>query len=163
MSDYYNGEKWRPIVGYEDRYEVSDLGWVRSLRRPGMLTPWAFSNGYRAVTLWDGTRYRRHSIHRLVLAAFVGPCPPGQEVRHINGDPADNHLENLAYGTRAENNADTVRHGRHHRASATHCPNGHEYLPETHRRSPKGVRVCRICERATQRRKAARKRARSAA
>ena len=51
------------------------------------------------------------SVHRLVLEAFVGPCPPGCETRHLNGNPADNRLCNLAWGTHRENAADKVRHG----------------------------------------------------
>jgi hypothetical protein len=42
-------------------------------------------------------------VHRLVLLAFVGPCPAGHEVLHLNHQPADNRLENLRYGTRSEN------------------------------------------------------------
>src|SRR5215471_7024046 len=78
-----------------------------------------------AVILSSGTRKRRAYIHRLVLEAFVGPCPPGMECRHVNGDPRDNRLVNLCWGTRTENCADTVRHGRtpsgerHHAARLT--------------------------------------------
>jgi DNA-binding transcriptional regulator YiaG len=51
-------------------------------------------------------------VHRLVMLAFVGPCPAGHEVRHINGDPSDNRLVNLRYGTRSENQKDRARHER---------------------------------------------------
>ena len=50
-------------------------------------------------------------VHRLVLFAFVGPCPPGMECRHLDGDPTNNHVENLRWGTHLENMRDRVRHG----------------------------------------------------
>lgn len=50
-------------------------------------------------------------VHRLVMYTFVGPCPEGQEVRHLDGDPSNNNLSNLAYGTRKQNMQDAVRHG----------------------------------------------------
>ncbi len=56
-------------------------------------------------------------VHRLVLLVFVGPCPPGMGCRHLNGNPADNRLENLAWGTHTENMADRNRHGNYTRGS----------------------------------------------
>jgi hypothetical protein len=46
----------------------------------------------------------------MVLEAFVGPCPPGMECRHLNGVPFDNRVENLTWGTASENLADRKRH-----------------------------------------------------
>jgi hypothetical protein len=67
--------------------------------------------GYLRVSLADGTRTIGCRIHRLVLAAFVGPCPAGHEGSHINGQPADNRLENLRWETRAANMAQLRAHG----------------------------------------------------
>jgi len=50
-------------------------------------------------------------VHRLVMEAFVGPCPEGQEVLHDDNDTANNRRTNLRYGTRVENTADKFRHG----------------------------------------------------
>lgn len=58
-----------------------------------------------------GVGYKRYYIHRLVLLAFVGPCPPGMECCHIDGNPINNRLSNLRWGTRRENMEDRVRHG----------------------------------------------------
>ncbi len=52
-------------------------------------------------------------VHRLVLELFVGPCPVGMEARHLNGDPTDNRVENLCWGTHTENIADQKVHGTH--------------------------------------------------
>jgi HNH endonuclease len=62
------------------------------------------------------------AVHRLVLEAFVGPCPEGMECRHLDGNRTNNRLDNLAWGTRIENHEDMKRHGtrptgsRHHKA-----------------------------------------------
>lgn len=49
-------------------------------------------------------------VHRLVLEAFVGPCPPGMECRHLDGDGGNNRPENLKWGTHQENEDDKKRH-----------------------------------------------------
>jgi hypothetical protein len=111
-------EEWRPVPGYEGRYEVSDLGRVRSLRfrnrsadivrpTPRVLRPVLNSRGYFYVTILPRVR----QIHGLVLEAFVGPCPPGYEGSHLNGHAADNRLVNLVWETRSENNRRKVEHG----------------------------------------------------
>lgn len=68
----------------------------------------AHSDGKYMCIYWRGRKYR---VHRLVLEAFVGPCPPGMECCHNNGNPADNRLENLRWDTRSANCLDAVQHG----------------------------------------------------
>lgn len=63
---------------------------------------------YLTVYLGFGNRW---DIHRLIAFAFLGPCPSGCEVRHLNGIPSDNRLENLSYGTHSQNMQDAIRHG----------------------------------------------------
>ena len=58
----------------------------------------------------DKKKHKRY-IHRLVLEAFIGPCPMGQQTRHLNGIRGDNRLENLRWGTYKENNHDKAAHG----------------------------------------------------
>lgn len=65
-------------------------------------------------------------------------------VRHLDDNPEDNRLENLAYGTPAENGADAVRHGRNVQANQTHCVNGHPFDEENTLRV-NGRRKCRRC------------------
>ncbi|AVO25677.1 HNH endonuclease [Mycobacterium phage McGuire] len=116
-----NEEVWKEIPGFPD-YEVSNRGRVRSWKNsrhgrsktPKPRTPQRHPQGYLRVALSNhsaGMRQSTNNIHKLVLLAFVGPRPEGMEVRHLNGDPSDNRLENLAYGTKKENGADRVRHG----------------------------------------------------
>lgn len=110
-----NSEEWRTVPGYEGLYEVSNQGRVLSLprnsTRGGIMN--SVSNGsHLFVPLCrDGIKIREY-VHRLVLLTFVGPCPSGRECRHLDGDPLNNSLSNLKWGTRKENCADTDRHGR---------------------------------------------------
>lgn len=79
--------------------------WVRMAdRRSG-------KRGHRMVTLRRDGKSHDCLVHRLVLEAFVGPCPEGMECAHENGRPADNRLTNLRWATRVENSADKIRHG----------------------------------------------------
>lgn len=64
--------------------------------------------GYLFVRLRPRRKVR---VHCLILEAFVGPRPKGYECRHLNGNPGDNRLENLAWGTRSENQRDRREHG----------------------------------------------------
>lgn len=71
-------------------------------------------HGYPVVEFSLGKKGRRKLllVHRLVMEAFVGPCPPGEEVRHFpNRDKTDIRLANLRYGTKSQNQQDSVFHG----------------------------------------------------
>ncbi|MGL5880995.1 MAG: HNH endonuclease signature motif containing protein [Xenococcaceae cyanobacterium] len=60
-----------------------------------------------------GNKSRSVLVHRLMALTFLGSPPtPFHQVRHLNGDPTCNKIENLAWGTAKENAADRVRHGR---------------------------------------------------
>lgn len=119
-----DNEIWRDVVG-APHYLVSNFGRVKSLPRiveriglhagaltvPGKLMTPTPSQGYPRYTLRiDGKTVYRFA-HQLVLEAFVGPCPAGQEVRHKNDDRSNPRLSNLEYGTRAQNIADCKRNG----------------------------------------------------
>jgi hypothetical protein len=109
-------ENWKPVIGHESTFEVSDLGRVRALpwqqrhwcgkmlpQAGGIIKQSRHSGGYSVVSLRDN---RKHYVHRLVMAAFAGPQPSNQDVNHINGDKTDNRLANLEYCDRMHN----VRH-----------------------------------------------------
>lgn len=81
-----------------------------------------------------------------VAEAFHGPRPAGLLVRHLNGRSADDRAVNLRYGTKAENTFDSIEHGTHHYAAATHCKRGHEFTPENTRMEGRGRR-CLACKR----------------
>ena len=151
--------EWRPVVGYETRYEVSSMGQVRSiLTRAGnpqkrILKPGPNSDGRMSVDLLTRTVY----VHRIVAKAFHGvPSDPSLVVCHNNGDHTDNRSDNLRWDTASGNVQDSLRHGTHNQASKTHCPQGHEYSAEnTYLNVRLNRRLCRTCRAAdSQRRKA---------
>lgn len=162
-------EEWRPVIGWEGLYEVSDLGRVRSLPRRvigggyggeairggRMLNPIVDTGDYRFVALSNGGK-RKLSVHSLVAAAFIGPRPtPKHEVRHLDGDPSNNTLANLAYGTGAENWDDRRRHGRGAFALARGaCTHGHAWTEaNTYIHPRNGTPTCRTCRREGMRRR----------
>lgn len=108
-------EQWLWVPGYEGSYQVSDRGRVRRHRRswPAPLTLKTRMNrgGYLYVGLWRNGHLWTVTVHRLVLLTFRGPCPPGQQGRHLNGFRPDNRLANLCWSTVSENNLDKRRHG----------------------------------------------------
>lgn len=112
-------EGWKAIPAYPN-YQASNFGRIRSVPRtehgrtyPGVVMSSRVSNsGYVLVDVRTAAGEKKtRTAHALVLEAFVGPCPPGMESRHLNGDPLDNRLGNLMWGTKAENESDKVRHG----------------------------------------------------
>lgn len=122
------GEVWAPIPGWEGMYEVSDAGRVRSLTRmvnmPSggqrqvigrVLCQGTNTGGYPQVVLSRDSRSFTHLVHRIVLAAFVGPCPDGLEACHNDGDQTNNVPSNLRWDTHPENNRDRHRHGTYKR------------------------------------------------
>lgn len=93
-------EIWKPISGFEGRYEVSNHGRVRNSQKMRLLKPKPSGAGYRAVALGYGND---RSVHRLVAIAFI-PNPEGKpQVNHRDGDKTNNHVSNLEWSTRSEN------------------------------------------------------------
>ena len=166
-------EEWRPVLGWEGFYEVSDQGRVRALDRvvirKDMGKPWRYKGRicsqrvgwtpYYAVSLTYHNRKETRLVHHLVCEAFHGPRGDGQVARHLNDVKLDNRAENLAWGSKTDNRRDAVRNGRDYWTSRTHCKFGHEYTPETTRFNRSGARLCLICSRIASREKRARKRA----
>jgi hypothetical protein len=74
------------------------------------LRPIKTSGGYYRVSLCRDGKKILCLVHRLILEAFVGPCPPGQECRHKDGDKSDNRLSEIKWGTPMENYRDRIRH-----------------------------------------------------
>lgn len=98
-------EDWRDVPGFEGVYQVSNLGRVKSIkyRRGRIVRQWTQSSGYAYVGLGAGDEARSYRVHRVVMLAFVGPCPDGQEVSHKNHNRTDNRLSNLEYVTHSQN------------------------------------------------------------
>ena len=109
MSKKTRTERWLPVIGYEGLYEVSSRGHVRRIGKARgatvgrILAPGTDRRGYRRVTLSTDNREQSFLVHRLVAAAFIGPCPEGHEINHRDMDPGNNTMQNLEYVTHAEN------------------------------------------------------------
>jgi len=102
-------EEWRPVVGYEGWYDVSNLGRVRRMRKGGcshvgfILKAQINTSGYLGLDLSREDHRHYGQIHRLVAEAFLGPCPPGHEVNHKNAIKGDNRPNNLEWVTHIRN------------------------------------------------------------
>lgn len=152
------GERWLPIPSWEDLYEVSDHGNVRSVDRVlisrryrGKVLKPDMSTGYPEAWLSaPGRPRRRWKISRLVLLAFVGPAPEGEECCHGNGDSTDSRLVNLRWDTHSSNTLDEVSHGTHWFAAKERCPRGHLLIEPNLVRAlaAAGKRSCKACHRA---------------
>ena len=113
-------EIWKPIVGYEGYYEVSNQGKIRSIdryvkgrgdstwfRKGKERKQCHYTNGYLFVCLSVDGNIKQLSTHRIVAAAFLGKSD--LEVNHKNGNKDDNRVENLEYVTRHENQIHSYR------------------------------------------------------
>lgn len=132
MRDIEQGVIWRDDPMYAGAYQASTNGDIKSVSRivkgrwgnfpvrERILTPTLKRDGYKRVNMSRNGVMRCEPVHRVVARCFLGECPPGQQVRHLNGNRLDNRPENLAYGTPADNEADKVAHGM--RYFGERCP-----------------------------------------
>lgn len=103
-------ELWKPIIGFEDRYEVSNHGNVRGfwyggykMKSPKLKKPQRNKNGYYYVILQNGKIMKSFLLHRLVLSTFDKPMDRNIDCCHKNHNREDNRLCNLEWGTRKYN------------------------------------------------------------
>ena len=145
-------EEWKPVVGYEGLYEVSNMGRVKKLRSGKIAKLSRLDNahgGYLVLTLIkyvDGRRIARTGrVHRLVAEAFI-PNPENKPcVDHISTDPIDNRVENLRWATYLENNRNPITWERHLAAHRTQ--EYHDKVTNQERKamysSPEHITKCR--------------------
>lgn len=120
-------EIWKDITGFPG-YAVSNHGRIRSNKTAGRYSTiipasrlrktYLDREGYEMVNLRKDGKPRTCKVHRIVLEAFVGPCPEEMEACHTNGRPRDNRLTNLRWGTKQSNLKDKIDHGRIPRGSS---------------------------------------------
>lgn len=117
-------EIWKSIPGYDGFYQASTGGRIRSidrmirgknkkivLRKGKILKPTISRCGYERVTLCRPGSKKIHSVHKLVLLAFIGSCPEGMECAHEDGRRTNNKILNLSWKTPSQNQEDRIKHG----------------------------------------------------
>lgn len=120
-------EIWRRVaeIPFNRYFKVSNLGRVKVLDRvvqrsngkplplKGKIVKQHIDvDGYHIVHLQIDSKSIRRSVHRLMLAAFIGEAPADKPLtRHLDGDPSNNKLYNIRYGNNTENQRDRVAHG----------------------------------------------------
>jgi hypothetical protein len=143
-------EVWKDVVGFEGKYEVSNLGRIRSLphetlivrnfgtpyylpklgriinpqpRRHGYLSVWLYGNGGN-----NGRTGKQYSVHRIVAEAFC-PNPNGcEEVNHINEDKSDNRACNLEWCTQLDNVAYAAENMKKQKTECRATNTGEKYI-----------------------------------
>ena len=100
-------EIFKDIPEYENLYQVSNLGNVKSLKRPGakekLLKGEIDQDGYIRITLMKNGKTKKYKAHRLVMMAFNNTNDSSLQVNHIDGNKKNNKLENLEWCTASYN------------------------------------------------------------
>ena len=115
MKKMASEEIWKPVVGFEGLYEVSNKGRVKGTRRRGcrekVLEGHPDRKGYKCLCLYKNGKHKNSKMHRLVATAFI-PNPENKPfVNHIDGNVANNNVENLEWVTPSENITHAYRIG----------------------------------------------------
>lgn len=109
-------EEWKPVKGYEQQYDVSNFGAVRShenkTRKGTRILKNTFSSGYFVVHLSKHGKKEMKRVHRLVAEAFCHRPPDCEVVDHIDTDTRNNRADNLKWTTTKgnSNNPLTKKH-----------------------------------------------------
>lgn len=97
-----NIELWKPVVGYENLYEISSFGNVRRLYKNGttkILKPRVNKYGYYQLFLSKDNVSKCVTVHKLVAEAFISNPQNKQTVNHIDHDRLNNNVNNLSWAT----------------------------------------------------------------
>lgn len=113
-------EIWKDIIGFENSYQVSSYGRIKSLKRHWKLKETLLSlqksiHGYLGVRLGKGaSNYKEHKVHRLVAIHFIDNPNNYKEVNHIDGNKENNHHSNLEWCSRSYN----MKHAFHNKLAS---------------------------------------------
>ena len=113
----YSNEIWKPIKGFEDEYEISDCGRLRSIKRKNskIIKGYKESNGYIHVVLTKmkngkNIKYRSTRIHRLVAETFIPNTDNLPVINHIDMIKTNNNVSNLEWCTQSYNIHEAIRY-----------------------------------------------------
>lgn len=106
-------EEWKPVINFEDRYEVSSFGLIRSIpflknsrnnhgeysfmEKGGILKPSKTKDNYFFVSLCRDKYEKRVRVHRLVAEHFLLNPDNLPQINHIDGNKQNNHISNLEW------------------------------------------------------------------
>lgn len=123
-------EIWKDIAGYEGKYQVSNLGNVRSLQyhnakgimRIGYLKPAVDNKGYLRCALSKENKLKTFKVHRLVASAFIDNPDNLPQINHKDGNKLNNHVENLEWCNNSQNQLHAYATGLNPRHMPKHHP-----------------------------------------
>lgn len=112
VDDEYMGERWLPIKDCPEGYWVSDLARVWSNKTNRFRYPGKGDNdGHLSIDLSINGKRKHKYIHKAMAESFISNPNNYKIVRHLDDDPSNNVLENLQWGTNADNTHDSIRNG----------------------------------------------------
>lgn len=148
-KNYYEswGMRYKQIEGFPDYY-ITDQGDVISFKNeePRILKTFCNRHGHEYVQLSDRWGFKKKLlVHRLVAEAFLSNDEGYPVVRHLNDNPKDNDVENLAWGTFKDNHNDCVRNGNEYHRSVYCFENDTEYHSGASAARSLGLEKGQIC------------------
>lgn len=149
-------EQWKDIPGFEGRYQVSDLGRVKSLpfmqryllrngkeafrrTKEKIRKTRPINSGYLAISLWLDEIETNALVHRLVAQAFIEGS--GETVNHKDGAKRNNRAENLEWASYTDNHLHAVALGLNKQAVRVVCPKTGTVYPSI-TQAEKAAHVC---------------------
>ncbi|HFI4796497.1 TPA: NUMOD4 domain-containing protein [Elizabethkingia anophelis] len=99
---------WKPVVGYEEKYHVSEFGLVLNILNNKILKQGYNHKGYPKVTLYEKSKTKTVFVHRIVAFAFIDNPQNKETVNHKDGNKLNNHFSNLEWNTIEENNKHAI-------------------------------------------------------
>lgn len=118
-KEQLENEVWKPIPNYEDLYQVSNIGRVKSIKFDRFLKP-SLKKHYLHVSLSKLSKSRHFSVHGLVALAFIGKRPTNKTTNHIDLNKLNNCAYNLEYVTQKQNIRHAKKFGRMRKGSEMH-------------------------------------------